>query len=150
MIERLEPVTEEIAFLRDFYLIAASMIIHSWQSGLRVGLPRMNHVPHVLRLRHLAQVLNSIIRRVEVYVVQLHRGKMPVMPSPDGTVKPELITLAIDVKFHIQITAFTISLCALIALYHAVRLGVDKLSAAFVVVIILLDASGQCRQLAIR
>ena len=75
---------------------------------------------------------------------------MPVMPSPDGTVKPELITLAIDVKFHIQITAFTISLCALIALYHAVRLGVDKLSAAFVVIIILLDASRQCGQLAIR
>ena len=150
MIERLVFVAEMIVVLRDFYLIAAFAYVHSRQSGLRVGLPRMNHVPHVLRLRHLAQVLNSIIRRVEVYVVQLHRGKMPVMPSPDGTVKPELITLSIDVKFHIQITAFTISLCALIALYHAVRLGVDKLSAAFVVIIILLDASGQCGQLAIR
>ena len=150
MIERLVFVAEMIVVLPDEYSIAASMIIHSWQSGVCVGLPRMNHVPHVLRLRHLAQILNSIIRRVEVYVVQLHRGKMPVMPSPDGTVKPELITLAIDVKFHIQITAFTISLCALIALYHAVRLGVDKLSATFVVVIILLDASRQCGQLAIR
>ena len=86
MVERLEPVAEVIVVLPDEYSIAASMIIHSRQSGLCVWLPRMNHVPHVLRRRHLAQILNFIIRRVEVYVVQLHRGKMPVMPSPDGTV----------------------------------------------------------------
>ena len=143
-------VAEVIVFLPDAYLIAASVFIDPRQTCMRVRLPRINHVPHVLRLHHLAQIPDSVIRRVEVYVVQLHRGKMPVMPSPDGTVKPELITLAIDVKFHIQITAFTISLCALIALYYAVRLGVDKLSAAVVVVVVSLDASGQCGQLAIR
>ena len=86
VVECLVFVAEMIVVLPDEYSIAVSIFIHPWQTGVRVRLPRMNHVPHVLRLRHLAQILNFIIRRVEVYVVQLHRGKMPVMPSPDGTV----------------------------------------------------------------
>ncbi len=69
MIERLEPVAEVIVVLPDDYLIAASMIIHSRQSGLRVGLPRMNHVPHVLRRRYLAQVLDVVVLTWSICIV---------------------------------------------------------------------------------
>ena len=146
MVKCLVFVAEVIVALPDEYSIAASMIIHSWQSGLRVGLPRMNHVPHVLRRRHLAQILNFIIRRVEVYVVQLHCGKMPVMPSPDGTVHQHLHPSALkyNTKHHILPTGY------LFSLYGPARLPVHELSAAVVVVVILLDASHQCGQLAIR
>ena len=71
------------------------------------------------------------------------------MPSPNSAVHSELIKSAIDVKCHIQITAFTISICTLMALHHAVILGVDKQAAVAVVVVVSLDASGQCGQFAI-
>ena len=96
MIERLEPVAEMIVVLPDDYLIAASMIIHSWQSGLRVWLPRINHVPHVLRRRHLPQVLDVVVKPVAVDVVYLKRWKTAVVPSPDNVVRVEIIFTAID------------------------------------------------------
>ena len=96
MIECLEPVAEMIVVLPDEYSIAASIVIHSWQSGLRVGLPRMNHVPHVLRLRHLTQVLDAVVESFAVDVVNLQRRKPPVVPSPDNVVRVEIIFTAID------------------------------------------------------
>ena len=96
MIERLEPVAEVIVVLPDEYLIAAFAYAHSRQSGLRVGLPRMNHVPHVLRRRYLAQVLDVVVKPVAVDMVNLQRWKPPVVPSPDNVVRVEIIFTAID------------------------------------------------------
>ena len=150
MIESLEPVAEMIVVLRDFYLIAASIFIHPWQSSVGVRLPRINHVPHVLRLRHLTQVLDAVVESFAVDVIYLQRRKPPVVPSPDYFVHLELTIFARGTKVHIQITVFTISLCALSASHHLARPLIHELSAAVVVVVILLDASRQCGQLAIR
>ena len=150
MIECLEPVAEIIVVLRDAYPIAASMFIHPRQSRLRVWLPRINHVPHVLRLRHFAQVPDVVVEAVAVDVIYLQRRKPPVVPSPDYFVHLELTIFARGTKVHIQITVFTISLCALSASHHLARPLIHELSAAVVGVIIPLDASRQCGQLAIR
>ena len=86
MVKRQVAVAEVITFLRDFYPIAASVFIHPRQTSVGVRLPRINHVHHILRLADLAKVLDFIIRRVEIYMVYLHRWKTAVMPSPDGCV----------------------------------------------------------------
>jgi len=150
MIECNVLVAEEIFMLRKACLIAAFAYIHPWQSCLCVWLPRINPVPQVFRLIDLAQVLDAVVAAVAVDVVYLQRRKPPVVPSPDYFVHLELTIFSRDTKMHIQITIFAIPLCALFATHQAVRFGVHELSAAVVVVIILLDASRQCGQLAIR
>ena len=150
MIERLKPVAEIIVVMRDFYSIATSVFIHPRQSSVGVRLPPINHVPHVLRLRHFAQVPDVVVEAVAVDVIYLQRRKPPVVPSPDYFVHLELTIFARGTKVHIQITVFTISLCALSASHHLARPLIHELSAAVVVIIILLDASRQCGQLAIR
>ena len=150
MVECHEPVAEVIVFLPDAYLIAASMIIHPRQSSVGVRLPRINHVPHVLRRADLSQVPDVVVKPIPVDMVNLHRRKPPVVPSPDYFVHLELTIFARGTKVHIQITVFTISLCALSASHHLARLPVHELSAAVVVVVVSLDASRQCGQLAIR
>ena len=150
MIERLKPVAEEISFLRDYYPIATSVFIHSRQSSVNVRLPPINHVPQVFRVIDLAQVPDVVVEAVAIDMVYLHRRKPPVVPSPNDVVHLNKITFSRDTKMHIQITIFAIPLCALFATHQAVRFGVHEQSAAVVVVIILLDASRQCGQLAIR
>ena len=150
MIERLVFVAEMIVVLPDFYLIAVSMFTDPRQSGVCVWLPRMNHVPHVLRRADLAQVLDAVVAAVAVDVVYLHRRKPPVVPSPDYFVHLELTIFSRDTKMHIQITIFAIPLCALFASHHLARPLIHELSAAVVIIIVLLDASRQCGQLAIR
>ena len=150
MIECLKPVAEEISFLRDYYSIATSVFIHPRQSRPCVRLPRINHVPQVFRLIDLAQVLDVVVKPIPVDMVNLHRRKTAVVPSPNDVVHLNKITFSRDTKMHIQITIFAIPLCALFATHQAVRFGVHEQSAAVVVVIILLDASRQCGQLAIR
>ena len=144
MIERLKPVAEIIVVMRDFYSIATSVFIHPRQSSVGVRLPRINHVPHVLRRADLAQVFDAVVEASPVDMVNLHRRKPPVVPSPDYFVHLELTIFARGTKVHIQITVFTISLCALSASHHLARLPVHELSAAVVVVVVSLDASRQC------
>ena len=86
MIERLKPVAEVIGVLRDFYSIATSVFIHPRQSSVNVRLPRLNHVPQVFRLIDLAQVLDVVVKPIPVDMVNLHRRKPPVVPSPDDVV----------------------------------------------------------------
>ena len=150
MVESLERVVEVIEFLCDFYPITVSIFIHSRQTRPCIRFPRINHVPHVLRLRHLTQVPDVVVEPVAVDVIYLQRRKTPVVPSPDYFVHLELTIFARGTKVHIQITVFTISLCALSASHHLARPLIHELSAAVVVVVILLDASRQCGQLAIR
>ena len=96
MIESLEPVAEMIVVLRDFYLIAVSMFTDPRQSSVNVRLPRINHVPHVLRRADFAQVPDVVVKPVAVDMVNLHRWKPPVVPSPDNVVRVEIIFTAID------------------------------------------------------
>ena len=96
MIECHVAVAEEIDMLRDFYPIAASVFIHSRQTSVGVSLPRINHVPHVFRLIDLAQVLDVVVKPIPVDMVNLHRRKPPVVPSPDNVVRVEIIFTAID------------------------------------------------------
>ena len=149
MVERYVLVAEMIFVSRDFYLIAASVFIHPRQSSVNVRLPRINHVPHVLRLRYLPQVLDVVVEAVAVDMVYLHRRETPVVPCPNGAVHEESITFAKGIKIYIHITAYAISSCVLITLHHAIRCSVHELSAAVVIIIVLLDASRQCGQLAI-
>ena len=86
VVECLKPVAEVIAFLPDFYSIAASVFIHSRQSRLRVRLPRIQRIHLVLASADFAQVPDVVVKAVAVDVVYLHRGKMPVVPSPDDVV----------------------------------------------------------------
>ena len=150
MVERLEPVVEVIVVLPDEYSIAASMIIHSRQSRPRVRLPLTILIPLILRLRYLPQVPDAVVEAVAVDMIYLQRRKPPVVPSPDGDMHSDTHTLVIDAKTHIHITVYAISLCALSASHHLARPLIHELSAAVVVVVILLDASRQCGQLAIR
>ena len=150
MIERLEPVAEIIAVLRDEYLIATSVFIHPRQSSVGVRLPTVKPIHVVLRLRHFAQVPDVVVEAVAVDVIYLQRRKPPVVPSPDYFVHLELTIFARGTKVHIQITVFTISLCALSASHHLARPLIHELSAVVVVVVVSLDASHQCGQLAIR
>ena len=107
-------------------------------------------IPLILRLRYLPQVLDAVVEAVAIDMVYLHRGQTPVVPCPDYAMHEDMITLAIDVSTHRQITMFTVSFTVFLPSHHAVRLGIHKQSAAVVVVVILLDASGQYGQLAIR
>ena len=83
MVECLEPVAEVIVVLRDFYSIAASVFIHPRQSRPCIRFPRINHVPHVLRLRHLTQVPDVVVEPVAVDVIYLQRRETAVVPCPD-------------------------------------------------------------------
>ena len=143
-------VAEVIAVLRDSYSIAASVFIHPRQSSVGVRLPRIKPISHVFRLIDLAQVLDVVVKPIPVDMVNLHRRKPPVVPSPDYFVHLELTIFARGTKVHIQITVFTISLCALSASHHLARPLIHELSAVVVVVVVSLDASRQCGQLAIR
>ena len=71
MIECNVLVAEEIFMLRKACLIAAFAYIHPWQTCLRVRLPPINHVPHVLRLRYFPQVLDVVVEAVAVDVVHV-------------------------------------------------------------------------------
>ena len=150
MIERLEPVAEVIVVLPDEYLIAAFAYAHSRQAGILIRLPLTMLIPHVFRLADFTQVLDAVVEAVAIDMVYLHRGQTPVVPCPDYAMHEDMMTLAIDVSTHQQITMFTVSFTVFLPSHHAVRLGIHKLSAAVVVVIVLLDASHQCGQLAIR
>ena len=96
MIESLEPVAEMIVVLRDFYLIAVSMFTDPRQSGICVRLPTVESIHVVLRLADLAQVPDVVVKPVAVDMVNLHRWKPPVVPSPDNVVRVEIIFTAID------------------------------------------------------
>ena len=148
MIECLKPVAEMIVVLRDFYSIATSVFIHPRQSCLCVWLPRTMLIPHILRLRHFAQVPDAVVEAVAIDMVYLHRRKTTVMPSPHRpmivqmfhfTAKPKIKT---PILFFRGITKSTS--------HHLARPLIHELSAVVVVVVVSLDASRQCGQLAIR
>ena len=109
MVECNEFVAEMIVVLRDFYSIATSVFIHPRQSRPCIRFPRINHVPHVLRLRHLTQVPDVVVEAVAVDVIYLQRGQTPVVPSPHRLMHEDYMTLATDSKIHIQITVSAIS-----------------------------------------
>ena len=69
MVECYEFVAEVIGVIHDFYLIAVSVFIHPWQACILIRLPRISHVPHVLRRRHLAQVPNAVVEAIAIDVV---------------------------------------------------------------------------------
>ena len=98
MIECHVAVAEEIAMLRNFYPIAASVFIHSRQTSVGVSLPRINHVPHVLASADLAQVLDAVVHAVAVDVVYLQRRKPPMVPSPNGPMHPDYCTPATEIN----------------------------------------------------
>ena len=150
MVECLEFVAEVIGVMRDINLIAASMFIHSRQSSICVRLPTVESIHVVLRLADLAQVPDVVVEAVAIDMVYLHRGQTPVVPCPDYAMHEDMITLAIDVSTHRQITMFTVSFTVFLPSHHAIRLGIHEQAAAVVVILILLDASRQCGQLAIR
>ena len=146
MVECNEFVAEIILVLPDEYPIAISIFIHPRQSRLRVGLPTVEPIHVVFRLIDLAQVPDVVVEAVAVDVVYLQRWKTTVVPSPDS---PMIIQ-----KFHFTLMPETpikiVCTSVVFALHHLARLGVDELSAAGVVIIVPLDASRQCGQLAIR
>ena len=96
MVECNEFVAEVIVVLRDFYLIAFTFRPYTWKTCLRVRLPLTMLIPLILRLRYLPQVLDAVVEAVAVDVVNLHRRKPPVVPSPDNVVRVEIIFTAID------------------------------------------------------
>ena len=140
MVECNEFVAEVIGVIHDFYLIAVSVFIHPWQACILIRLPRISHVPHVLRLRHFAQVPDVVVEAVAVDVVYLKRGQTPVVPCPHRLMHEDYMTLATDSKIHIQITVSAISWCALSASHRLASLPINQLSAAVVVVVVLLNA----------
>ena len=150
MVECYVFVAEVIVFLRNAYLIAAFTYTHSRQSSLRIRLPWVQRIHFVLASADLAQVPDAVVEAVAVDVVYLQHRKPPVVPSPNGAVHEDMIKSAIDVSTHRQITMFAVFFTVFLPSHHAVRLGIHKQSAAVVVIIILLDASRQCGQLAIR
>ena len=109
MIECYEAVAEEILMLRDAYPIVAFVFIHPRQTSPRVRLPRINYVSHVLRRRHLSQILDAIVKPVAIDVVNLQCRKTPVVPSPHRFMHLDNITFARDNTIKIQIMVFTVS-----------------------------------------
>ena len=151
MIERLVFVAEVIGVIRNDYLIAAFLYFpHPRQSRLRVRFPLTMLISLILRLRYLPQVPDAVVEAVAVDVVNLQRWKTAVMPRPDRFVHLNKINFTGDSKCHTQITVFAVSFTILSASHGHARFPVHELSAAVVVVVILLDASHQCGQLAIR
>ena len=147
--ERLIVVTEIIAVWPDYYPIAIMVFPHPWQSSIFIRFPRMKLVHLVLAFADFAQIFDVIVKPIAVDVVNLHRRKPPVVPSPDYDVHLEFTMSATDIKIHKQISVFTISLTVRPTFNHPARLLVHKLSALGVVVVVPLDASHQCGQLAI-
>ena len=96
MVERHEPVAEMIFVSRDFYLIAFTFRPYTWKTRPCVRLPLTMLIPLILRLRYLPQVLDVVVKPVAVDMVNLHRWKPPVVPSPDNVVRVEIIFTAID------------------------------------------------------
>ena len=86
MEERLEGVGE-IAFLSMYPgFVSTSVRKNPRQTRVHVWLPDMQHVQLVLTATHLSQVLDAIVLRVAIDMVELHRGEMSVVPNPDGRV----------------------------------------------------------------
>ena len=148
--ERLIVVTEIIAVWPDYYPTATSIFIHPRQARIFIRFPRIERIHVILAFADFAQIFDVIVKPIAVDVVNLHRRKPPVVPSPDYDVHLEFTMSATDIKIHKQISVFTISLTVRPTFNHPARLPVHELSALGVVVVVPLDASRQCGQLVIR
>ena len=87
MVKRYVFVAEVIEIRRDFYLIAASMFIHSRQSRFRIRLPWVKHVHVVFTGAYFAQILNTVIVFVAVDMIKLLLRPTAFADSPDGMVQ---------------------------------------------------------------
>ena len=90
MVKRHVFVAEVIEIRRDFYLIAASMFIHSRQTSLCVRLPRIKRVHLVFTAGHFAQVLNTVIVLIAVNVVYLLLRPATFTNRPNGMVQKNM------------------------------------------------------------
>ena len=90
MAERLIFVAEVIVVLRDFYLIAAMVYTHPWQTCVCVRSPRIERILLILAAADFAQVLYSVVALVAVNVVNLLLWPTVVTDRPDGMVQTNI------------------------------------------------------------
>ena len=140
-------VAEVILAMPDFYLIAIMVYTHSRQTCICVRFPRIERILLILASADFAQIFDVIVKPIAVDVVNLHRRKPPVVPSPDYDVHLEFTMSATDIKIHKQISVFTISLTVRPTFNHPARLLVHKPAALGVVSVVLFHAKQQLLQL---
>jgi len=146
MEERLERVMEMAILSMYFVSVSTSVRTNPWQPCVPVRLPVMKHVQLVLTATHFSQILNAIVGLDSVDMVNLFLGETPMVPGPDG---PMVVQ---EFHFTMMPEAETAIVCMshAYAFHHLACLPIHEQSALSVVVIIPLDASRQCDQLALR
>ena len=146
MEERLEGVGEIASLSMYLGFVSTSVRTNPRQTRVHVWLPDMQHVQLVLTATHLSQVLDAIVGLIAIDMVELHRGKMPMVPNPDSpmVVQVFLFTAMPEIKSPI-LSAIVMNYTS----HHFAISLVYEQSALRVVTIVPLDASGQCSQLAL-
>ena len=87
MIERLVRVVEMVHFTMYLCLILTTVRPYTRHARHDVWLPCQQCVQMVLRRRHLAQVLNTVVLLITIYVVNLPFWETTFADSPDGMVQ---------------------------------------------------------------
>ena len=147
MKECLEGVMEmKILTMHPCYVLPITIRRDARQSCVLVRPPVMQHIIIILRLTDLPQVLDAVVGLDSVNMVNLFLGETPVMPNPDGpmVVQEFHFTLMPETKAVIVLTSFAYSL------HSPACLPVHEQSALRVIIIVPLDARGQCDQLTLR
>ena len=148
MKERLEGVME-MAILSMYICLVSPITIRrdARQSCIFVWLPVVQHVIIILRLADLPQVLEAVVHRVAIEMVELPIRETSVVPNPDGCMVIDKSHLAKMLKAKRNVPIFFVSGHAS---HGSARLFVHEQSALRVITVVPLDARGQCDQLTLR
>ena len=87
MIERLVRVVEIVFFSTNYRLKQSYTWTYARHTRHVVRSPWVQHVKIVLRRVHLAQVLNTVVLLIAIYVVNLPFWKTTLAHRPDGMVQ---------------------------------------------------------------
>ena len=90
MEERLERVMEmKKLTMHSCFVLPITIRRDARQSCVPVRPPVMKHVQHVLTATHFSQVLDAVVRRVVIDMVELPIRKTTIVPSPDCPMHPD-------------------------------------------------------------
>ena len=137
MKERLVRITEIIMPASNSRLTSTFIWVNPWYTCDGVWLPRQQRVVQVLRLAYLTQVLDAVVRRVTINMVNRRFGEAAVDNHPDGVVHIQMSTTA-TIKPKTQIQVITTRLPR--SLHQLARLLVTQQAVLVVVRVVPLQA----------
>ena len=101
MIERLVRVVEIVFFSTNYRLKQSYTWTYARHTRHVVRSPWVQHVKIVLRRVHLAQVLNTVVLLIAIYVVNLPFWKTTLAHRPDGMMQLNMNQFLVQAAVHI-------------------------------------------------